>query len=90
MRPHSPLKSINYGIRPFQPNDLPQLLQAIQLLVPGYFAVSVVQDYSAYLEQKREKNFVVVQNGLVIASGDINYVPARVEALISWDLVYPQ
>lgn len=76
-------------IRPYTPEDKPQLIALLQLNVPQYFAASEVNDFIEYLDKYLEDYYVIELDGQVVGSGGINYFPEERQARISWDIVHP-
>lgn len=65
------------------------LLGLLEAHIPQFFAPAERLDFAAYLLRESDDYYVVEEHGEVIAGGGINYLPARSEARISWDVVHP-
>lgn len=76
-------------IRPYAPEDKPQLIALLQLNVPQYFAASEVNDFIEYLDKYLEDYYVIEADGQIVGAGGINYFPEERLARISWDMVHP-
>jgi ribosomal-protein-alanine N-acetyltransferase len=76
-------------LRPYEKRDKNQLLNLLRLNTPQYFAEEEEADFSFYLDKKLEQYFVVEEEGIIIASGGINYFFEANLARISWDMVNP-
>lgn len=76
-------------IRPYMPEDKPQLIALLQLNVPQYFAPSEVNDFIEYLDKYLEDYYVIELDDQIVGAGGINYFPAERQARISWDIVHP-
>ena len=61
----------------------------MRLNTPQYFAEAEEVDFNLYLDKKLEQYFVVEEDGIIIASGGINYFFEANLARISWDMVHP-
>lgn len=76
-------------IRPYAPEDKPQLIALLQLNVPQYFAASEVNDFIEYLDKHLEDYYVIELDSQIVGAGGINYFPEERQARISWDIVHP-
>ncbi len=76
-------------IRAYTSTDKPALLELIRLNTPTYFAKEETTDFSNYLDNELEGYFVVVQDGITVGCGGINYEPNNSAAVISWDIIHP-
>lgn len=59
-------------IRPFQPNDMPALLQILQANTPKFFHPSEADDYCYYLEERIEHYWVFEQEGQILGAAGLN------------------
>lgn len=76
-------------IRKYTKADKSALLNIISLNVPEYFAESEIEDYNLYLEDEVEDYFVVIESGVIVGAGGINYKLNEATAYISWDVIHP-
>lgn len=76
-------------IRPYTSTDKPALLDLIRLNTPNYFDKKEENDFVYYLDNEIEDYFVVVQDGITIGCGGINYEANNNTAVISWDIIHP-
>jgi [ribosomal protein S18]-alanine N-acetyltransferase len=77
-------------IRTFTSSDLRSILAIFDRLSPEFFHPNEKVDLERYLGFEIEDYFVWEENGIILASGGINYFPEIKEARISWDLVCPE
>ncbi|MCB0642606.1 MAG: GNAT family N-acetyltransferase [Phaeodactylibacter sp.] len=85
-------------IRPFQPNDMPALLQIFQSNTPEFFHPSEAADYRNYLEEMIEHYWVFERENRILGAAGLNikHFPRADKgglvvtvAYLSWDLIHP-
>jgi [ribosomal protein S18]-alanine N-acetyltransferase len=76
-------------IRAYHPSDKNQLLALLNLNIPRFFDPAEAADFAEYLENHREDYFVVVQDGVLVGCGGINYFLHESTARLSWDIIHP-
>lgn len=77
-------------IREYRASDKFDVIELLKLNTPQYFAPEEEQDFSVYLDNRREDYFVVETEGEVIGAGGINYTDEGKTAYISWDVFHPK
>jgi [ribosomal protein S18]-alanine N-acetyltransferase len=76
-------------LRPYNPNDKPQVLALLALNTPTYFAESEAADLDHYLDREIELYFVIEIDAQIRACGGINYDKTSQKGILSWDIVHP-
>lgn len=77
-------------IREYRVRDKSVVIELLRLNTPQFFAPEEEEDYSEYLDNRREDYFVVETEGEIIGAGGINYTDEGKTACISWDLFHPK
>lgn len=77
------------SIRSYQDQDKAALLKIMQLHTPAFFAPSELKEFEKYLNTELEDYFVIVEDGVVVGSGGINYFHEEQKARIAWDMIHP-
>lgn len=80
----------NLLIRPYQKNDLDNVLAILDENIPTYFAPEERGEFVKYLAVEQEDYFVVQEHEILVGAGGINYFPKTHTARISWDFFLPQ
>lgn len=76
-------------IRPYTPEDLPQLLEVFRLNIPKYFDKREEGEYIKYLEEYGDTYFTIVDNDEVIGGVGCYYHPADRSGRVSWIFLSP-
>lgn len=85
------MKTTEFNIRSYQPEDINSVLAIFDELCPEYFAQEEKQDLIEYLSHKREAYFVVQENNSkkIVGSGGFNLIENNSIARLSWDMIHP-
>ncbi len=75
-------------IRPYTPNDKPQLLELFRLNTPPYFAPEEEAWFSDYLDKETEDFFVVEEDEIIKGCGGVNY--HENSGMLSWGIIHPE
>lgn len=76
-------------IRPFQKNDIDQLLRLLRLNTPEYFSPNEQEDFIYYLNFESENYFVLSDGKEIVGCGGYNFWDEGKTARISWDILHP-
>ncbi len=87
---HKSLAPVKAIIRDYRQADKPALMELIRLNIPDYFAPEEAQDFSEYLDNKRELYYVALADQKIVGCGGINLSEDKTTAKISWDILHPE
>ena len=85
-----PLVPVKTTIRDYRQADKPALMELIRLNIPDYFAPEEAQDFSDYLDNKRELYYVALADQKIVGCGGINLSEDKTTGKISWDILHPE
>ena len=77
-------------IREYKSIDKNAVLELIRLNIPKYFASSVEDDFSRYLDSEIELYYVLLFDKKLVGCGGINFSDNRMTGKISWDILHPE
>ena len=88
---HQPFKNkkMKTEIRTYTPADKEQVMSLIRLNIPHYFAPEEEDDFSDYLDHKRDLYYVLLCGDAIIGCGGINFDEEEAVGKISWDIIHP-
>jgi N-acetylglutamate synthase-like GNAT family acetyltransferase len=77
------------NIRPYQPPDLPAIIEIFNLNTPTYFHPTEVHDLSEYLEKHGQTYLVCTENNIIL--GGAGYIIKREKSigLVTWIFFHP-
>ena len=86
---HLRTKKMKTEIRTYAPADKEQIMSLIRLNIPHYFAPEEEDDFSDYLDHKRDLYYVLLCGDAIIGCGGINFDKDETVGKISWDIIHP-